>query len=70
MQNIKISLVDSDFVVHANAEVAKPENKKGILNLFQRLDEDFIQGEGAYLEIDGLGDGDSRSKFIISRVEA
>lgn len=67
MQNVKISLVDSDFVVRAKADLVEPENKSGIMDLIRHLGEDFIQGEDAYLEIDGFGN--SRNKYIISRVE-
>ena len=68
MKTIKISLVDSDFVVHAKADLAESKERDGIMDIIRHLDEDFIQGEGAYLEIDGLGN--SRSRFHVSRVEA
>ena len=68
MQNIKISLVDNDFVVHAKADLTESKDRKGILDLIRHLDEDFTQGEGAYLEIDGLRN--CRSRFLVSRVEA
>ncbi len=68
MQNIKISLVDNDFVVHAKADLVEPDTQNGIMDIIRHLDEDFIQGEGAYLEICGLRK--CTRKFVISRVEA
>lgn len=68
METIKISLVDNDFVVHARAELSGKDERNEIRGLLRHLDEDFIQGEGAFLEVEGLKN--KRARFVISRVEA
>lgn len=68
METIKISLVDNDFVVHAKTELSERNTRDNIIGLIRHLDEDFIQGEAAYLEVDGLRN--KRTRFVISRVEA
>lgn len=48
MENIKVSLFDNDRVVHAKSDEAS------LPNLFKRIREEFITGETAYLEVEGL----------------
>ena len=68
MTKVSISLVDSDYVVHARAEMSSQKKNNSILELIQHLDEDFIQGESAFIEIDGLKKG--RLRLMVSQVEA
>ncbi len=67
MTKIKISLVDNDYVVHARAEMTDLE-KSGVLALIQHLDEDFVHGENAFIEIEGLKKG--MVKLLVSQVDA
>jgi len=48
MENIKVSLFDNDRVVHAKSEEAS------LANLFERIRDEFITGETAYIEVEGL----------------
>ena len=48
MENIKVSLLDNDRVVHAKSDGAS------LTDLFKRIREEFITGETAYLEVEGL----------------
>lgn len=60
MKKIKVSLVDSDYVVHSVTELPVSEKKDSIIDLIRHIDEDFIHGEKAMLEIDGLEKGSIR----------
>lgn len=60
MKKIKVSLVDSDYVVHAITELPAEDDKNTFANLIQHLDEDFIHGDKAFLEIEGLEKGPIR----------
>jgi hypothetical protein len=68
METIKISLVDNDFVVHAKAELSGRDDRNEILDLLQHLNEDFIQGQEAFIEVEGLRN--KRTRFAVSQVEA
>ena len=68
MKTIKISLVDNDFVVHAEAKLSGQNDRNELLDLLQHLNEDFIQGQEAFIEVEGLRD--KRTRFAVSQVEA
>jgi hypothetical protein len=48
MENIKVSLFDNDHVVHAITEGSSLDK------IFKKIREEFITGETAYLEVEGL----------------
>ena len=48
MENIKVSLFDNDRVIHAK------NDGSSLTNLFEKIREEFISGETAYLEVEGL----------------
>lgn len=50
MEKIKVSLFDNDHVVHARTD------ESSLTNLFERIREEFITGETAYIEVEGLKD--------------
>lgn len=68
MEKIKISLVDNDFTVHARAELFARNERNEVMDLIQHLNDDFIQGEEAFIEVEGLRN--QRTRFVISRIEA
>lgn len=68
MAKINISLVDNDYVVHARAQMSDRNEENNLLELIQHLDEDFIDGENAFIEIDGLKKG--RMRLVVSRLDA
>jgi len=51
---IKISLRDSDYVVRAETDVSTDEENDTLFQLIQHVDEEFVAGETAYLEIEGF----------------
>jgi hypothetical protein len=65
METIKVSLVDNDSTVHALAQLAALDEIQGLI---RHLNEDFIQGEEAYLEVEGPDN--RRTRYAISRIEA
>jgi len=54
MKKVRISLVDNDFELHALAELSEKEGYNGLIKLLKCFDEDFVPGEEAHLEIEGL----------------
>ena len=54
MKNIKVSLVDNDYVVRAKTDLSGNEENNTIIKFIQHLDEEFVPGETAYLEIEGF----------------
>ena len=54
MTKVKISLVDNDFVIRAKAELPENEEYAALIKLLQCVDEEFVPGEAAHLEIEGL----------------
>lgn len=67
MAKIKISLVDNDYVVRARAEMSDRKKRNTILEVIQHLDQDFIHGENAFIEIDGLKK--DRIRLMVSQVD-
>lgn len=57
MKKVKVSLLDNDYVVHAVTELPAQREENPLLDLIRHLEEDFIHGEKAYLEIEGLEKG-------------
>jgi hypothetical protein len=68
MPKVKMSLTDNDYLVHASAELSNNKKEHPILDLIQHLDEDFIEGEDAFLEVIGLKN--KPVKFVISQIDA
>lgn len=55
MENIKVSLFDNDRVVHAITDISAGEmNGLSLKNFFEKIKAEFITGETAYLEVEGL----------------
>ena len=54
MKEIKVSLRDGDYVVRAEKELSTAGENDTLLELIQHVDEEFVAGETAYLEIEGL----------------
>ena len=54
MMNLKMALVDNDYVVRAKTDLAlkRKDNKFG--EFFKEINEELVIGETAYLEIEGL----------------
>lgn len=68
MPIIKVSLTDNDYLVHASAELSANKIENPILDLIQHLDEDFITGEEAFLEVEGWKN--KPVKFVISPIDS
>jgi len=54
MAGIKISLRDKDYVVRAEKDLLTGGEDDTLLKFIQHVDEEFVAGETAYLEIEGL----------------
>jgi hypothetical protein len=54
MKSIKIKVVDTDYVVRAKTDLSLDERSDSLLHLLKHLNEGFIPGETAYLEIEGF----------------
>ena len=54
MAGIKISLRDNDYVVRAEKDLLTGGEDDTLLKFIQQVDEEFVAGETAYLEIEGL----------------
>ena len=54
MKNIKVSLVDKDYVVRSKTDLSNNEKNNALIKFIQNLDEEFVPGETAFLEIEGF----------------
>lgn len=54
MENIKISLVDNDYIVKAETDITLNGNDELFINFFKEVSKNLIPGQTAHLEIDGL----------------
>lgn len=54
MKNIKVSLVDNDYVIRSKTDLFTNEKNDTLLKLIRDVEEEFVPGETAYLEIEGL----------------
>ena len=54
MKNIKISLVDNDYVVRAEADIVMKRNNDPFKKFMKEIREGLFPGETAHLEIEGL----------------
>ena len=54
MKNIKVSLVDKDYVVRSKTDLSGNEKNNTLIKFIQHLDEEFVPGETAFLEIEGF----------------
>ena len=52
--NMKISLIDNDYVVRAKTDLSGNEKDNALIRLIQNITEEFVPGETAYLEIEGF----------------
>ena len=55
MRNLKMSLVDNDYVVRVKAELPSEENNDNFKRFFREIDEELVTGKTAYLEVEGSG---------------
>ena len=67
MMNLKMSLVDNDYVVRAKTELPSEENNNNFKKFFREIDEELVTGKTAYLEVEGSGTGSV--VYEISRFE-
>lgn len=58
MKDLKISLIDNDFVVNAETRL-KIRSKSGsaFMKFISEIEEELATGKVAYLEVDGLSKG-------------
>ena len=56
MKKVRISLIDNDFVLRAKAELTGDAGYAALIKLLQCFDQEFVPGEAAHLEIEGLKD--------------
>lgn len=52
--NIKMTLVDDDYVVCAKADLSWKKEEDQLENFFREIEEELITGKTAFLEIEGL----------------
>jgi hypothetical protein len=55
MMNIRMSLVDNDYVVRAKTELPFEENNDNFKNFFKEINEELVIGKTAHLEVEGPG---------------
>ena len=55
MDNVKIRLVDKDYIVKAKTEIGPNSNDGFLAKFFQQINEELIIGETASLEIEEHG---------------
>jgi len=67
MESIKISLRDNDQVVRATSALLRNGNEDSFKRFLQKINEEMIPGQTAYLEIEGIESGPMR--FEISHSE-
>ena len=54
MTNIKIALVDNDYVVRAKTDLGLKGNDTKFRKFFKNISEELIPGKTAYLELEGF----------------
>jgi hypothetical protein len=54
MKNIKVSLVDNDYVVRVKTDLSDNDKDNTLIKFIQHINEEFVPGETAYLEIEGF----------------
>ena len=52
--NMKMTLVDDDYVVRAKADISRKKEVDQLENFFREIEEELITGKTAILEIEGL----------------
>lgn len=52
--NIKISLVDNDYVIRAETDLTRMRQDDPIRRFLQQMKEELVPGQTAYLEIEGF----------------
>jgi hypothetical protein len=67
MKNIKVSLVDNDYMVHTRTNFFVNEKTDAFMKFIQEITDGFVPGETAHLEIEGVENGPVT--FAISRRE-
>ena len=55
MMDLKMSLVDNDYVVRVKTKLSSEENNDNFKKFFREIDEELIPGKTAYLEVEGSG---------------
>ncbi len=55
MMNLRMSLVDNDYVVRVKTELPSEENNDNLKKFFREINEELVIGETAYLEVEGSG---------------
>ena len=67
MKNLKLSLIDNDFVVHAKADLKGAKGNGSFKRFLHEIEEELVTGKTAYLEVEGLHK--NPVTFAISPVE-
>ncbi len=67
MMDLKMSLVDNDYVVCVKTELPSKENNDNFKNFFRGINEELVTGQTAYLEVEGSGT--DPAVYEISRLE-
>ena len=52
--NIKIELLDNDYVVRAKTDLVSNGNDNSLSKFFQKIKEELLPGQTAYLEIEDV----------------
>ncbi len=55
MMNLRMSLVDNDYVVRVKTELPSEENNDNLNKFFREINEELVIGETAYLEVESSG---------------
>jgi hypothetical protein len=54
MRNIKVSLVDNDYMVRTKTDFSVNEKNDVFMTFIQNITDGFVPGETAHLEIEGV----------------
>jgi hypothetical protein len=54
MKNIKISLVDNDYVIRTKTDLSVNEKSDMFMTFIRDITDGFVPGETAHLEIEGF----------------
>ena len=67
MKNLKLSLIDNDFVIHAKADLRGTKGNGSFKKFLHEIEAELVTGKTAYLEVEGLHK--NPVTFAISPVE-
>lgn len=63
MSRIRMAFIDNDYAVRASADVESTDEDTGLSSFLERIREELVTGDTAYLEIEG-GNGHSMTLSI------